>query len=177
MSDKAAFRLVFITTALILILVALLSAHVFPKPEVLPGFVKFQPLFHACVNGTCAILLMISFYFIKKKQVEIHKKINLTVFFLSAIFLLSYVLYHFFKADTTFPKDDPLRPYYLFVLSSHILLAMLVFPMVLLSFYFGLKGQVQRHRKLARWTFPIWLYVCITGVVVYIMIAPHYNFQ
>ena len=176
MTDKTVFRLVSIITLVVVILVGLLSAKILPRPEVQPFFVRYQPLLHACINGTCAILLLFSLYFIRKKKVEIHKKINLTAFFLSAIFLVSYVAYHYLSNETTFPKDKPVRPFYLFVLASHILLAIVVFPMVLLAFYFGLKGAVKQHRKLARWTFPIWLYVCVTGVVVYILISPYYQF-
>ncbi len=176
MSDKAVFRLVAIISLVVVLLVAVLSAKILPKPDTQPYFVRFQPLLHACINGTCAILLMISFYFIRKKNVPMHKRLNLTTFFLSAIFLVSYVVYHYLKGDSSFPKDNPLRPIYLFILASHILLAILVFPMILLSFYWGLKNEVKKHRKLVRFTFPIWLYVCITGVVVYIMISPYYQF-
>ena len=78
--------------------------------------------------------------------------------------------------ETTFPKDNPLRPVYLFILLTHIVLAAIVLPLVLISFYFGLKNEVVKHRKIVRFSYPIWLYVTITGVVVYLMIKPYYPF-
>jgi len=78
--------------------------------------------------------------------------------------------------ETKFPADNPLRPVYLFILISHIILAAFVMPLVLISFYLGLTMQVKRHRKLTRWSFPIWLYVAVTGVVVYLLISPYYRF-
>jgi len=110
------------------------------------------------------------------KNVQRHKKINILTFVLSTIFLLSYVTYHWLSEETKYPLDNPMRPLYLGILISHIILAATVLPMILLSFWYGLSNQVQKHRKLVRFTFPIWLYVTITGVVVYLMISPYYNF-
>ncbi|MEK6616178.1 MAG: DUF420 domain-containing protein, partial [Bacteroidota bacterium] len=105
----------------------------------------------------------------------VHKKINLTAFFLSSIFLVSYILYHYFTEETKFPSDNPLHPLYLVILLSHILLAALVLPFILISFYFGLNMKVPQHKKIVRWSYPIWLYVTITGVLVYLMISPYYS--
>jgi putative membrane protein len=85
-------------------------------------------------------------------------------------------MYHYFANETIFPTDNPLRPIYLTILISHIILAALVLPLVLLSFYHGLLMNIEQHKKLTRWTFPIWLYVTVTGVVVYLMISPYYQF-
>lgn len=176
MSDKAVFRLTLVISAVVLIAVVLLNQKVIPRPVDIPGFVKHLPLLHACINGTCSILLLISLYQIKRKNIQLHKKINLTTFVLSAMFLISYVTYHYFSNETKFPTDNPLRPVYLFILLTHILLAAIVLPMVLLSFYWGLKNDIVKHRKITRWSFPIWLYVTVTGVIVYLMISPYYNF-
>ena len=92
----------------------------------------------------------------------------------SSLFLVSYVWFHYFGIETKFPADNPLRPVYLIILITHIILAAIVLPLVLTTFYFGLNMKVERHRRLARWTFPIWLYVTITGVIVYLMISPYY---
>ncbi len=174
MNDKLVSRIIIGVT--IAIPVAVTTLHFLPKPDHVPEIIKHCPLLNAILNGTCTILLIASFIAIRNKKIAIHKKLNVTAFILSALFLLSYVAYHSFGKETLFPKDNPLRPVYIFILSSHIILAAVVLPMVLLSFYRGLTNQVIKHRKLARWTLPIWLYVTTTGVVVYLMISPYYNF-
>ena len=97
-------------------------------------------------------------------------------FGLSVAFLLSYVLFHAVAPQTRYPADLPLRSLYRAILGSHILLAIVVLPAVLLTFWLALKGRWAGHRRLARWTMPVWLYVTTTGVIVYFMIAPHYPF-
>jgi len=174
MNDKIAARIIIGVTIAVPALVTLL--YFIPKPSTVPDIVKHCPLLNAFLNGTCTVLLTISYIAIRNKRIILHKRLNITAFTLSAIFLLSYVTYHFFGKETLFPKDNPWRPVYLFILSSHIILAAIVLPMVLLSFYRGLTNQVARHRKIARWTLPIWIYVTTTGVVVYLMISPYYNF-
>lgn len=158
----------------VLILVIILG--MLPKADHIPDFVSFLPKLNALINGTCSVLLVTSFYFIRKKRIDIHKKINILTFILSSVFLLSYVTFHSFGIETRFPVDNPIRPLYLSILISHIILAAIVLPLVLLSFYFGLTNKIQSHRKLTRWSFPIWLYVTVTGVVVYLMISPFYTF-
>lgn len=177
MNDRQALRVIYLLAAVVLLLVIVLNRKIIPAPEQAPYFVRYQPLLHAIINGTCAVLLMLSFYCIKNKKIAIHKKLNLTAFALSFVFLVSYVIYHYFVNDTRYPDDNPNKPIYLFVLISHIILAAIVLPMVLLSFYFGLTNKTEKHRRLARWTFPLWLYVAVTGVVVYVMISPYYHFK
>ena len=174
MSDKAVFRCIVFISVLVLSVVLLLNQHIIPKPEQAPAFAKYLPLLHACINATCSVLLLVSLYQIKKKNIALHKKINITTFLLSSIFLISYITYHYFMEETKFPADNPLRPVYLFILLSHIFLAAMVLPLVLLSFYWGLKNDVVKHRKITRWSFPVWLYVTVTGVIVYWMISPYY---
>lgn len=105
-----------------------------------------------------------------------HRKLNLICVGLSVVFLLSYVLFHYFYSDTTYPAEAPYRSLYLFLLATHIILAAIVLPLVLLSLYRGLTNQVALHRKIVRWSYPIWLYVTLTGVIVYMMISPYYVF-
>jgi putative membrane protein len=174
MSDKLAFRIIAAVT--LLVPVAVLILYLLPKSGTVPDIVKHCPLLNACLNGTCTLLLITSYISIRNKKVNLHKRLNITAFILSALFLVSYISYHFFGKETLFPKDNSLRPIYLFILSSHIILSGIVLPMVLLSFYWGLTNNVAKHRKLSRWTLPIWLYVTITGVVVYLMISPYYQF-
>lgn len=175
-NDKLVFRIVLAVSAVILVAVIILNKKILPVPEVTPVFVFKLPLLNALINGTCSILLVVSLMAIKRKNITLHKKINLTAFFLSAIFLVSYVTYHWIiPAETKYPEGS-MRPFYLFILTSHIILAAIVLPMVLMSFYYGLKNDVVKHKRLTRWSFPIWLYVTITGVVVYLMISPFYPF-
>jgi putative membrane protein len=173
-NEKGILKGIYILSGVILVAVIVLG--MLPKAEHVPPFVKYLPTLNAFINGTCSVLLIASFYFIKKKDILTHKKLNIATFILSSIFLLSYVTFHSFGIETRFPADNPLRPYYLFILITHIILAAFVLPLVLFSFYYGLTGKVSTHRKLTRFSFPIWLYVTITGVVVYLMISPYYGF-
>lgn len=175
MSDKAALRFIFGLSVIVLLIVVVLKMNIQQSTEI-PAGLQFLPLMNAIINGTCSVLLVTSFIMIRRKNVKAHKALNITAFVLSVIFLLSYVLFHFFVPDTTFPKDNPSRPFYLFILLTHILLAGLAMPLVLFSFYRGLTRQTEKHKKISRWTFPIWLYVTVTGVIVYIMISPYYSF-
>ncbi len=189
MSDKAVFRFVIAISIFVFAVVVILNQKVLPRPDVMPSFVQYLPPLNATLNATCTILLLASLWFIKRKNIVIHKKINLTAFVLSALFLVSYIVAHYFMPDVKFGDinhdnilDDAEknlatgRSLYLFILISHIILAALVLPMILISFYFGLKNEVVKHRKIVRFSYPIWLYVTITGVVVYLMVKPYYPF-
>lgn len=175
-NDRLYFRIVMALSIVVFFAVIVLNRKWLPRPDVMPDFVTILPGLNAFINGTCSILLLVSLYFIKQKNITAHKNTNIVTFVLSSIFLVSYVLYHYFADETVFPAENPLRPVYLTILISHIVLAALVLPLVLLSFYHGLLMNVERHRKLVRWTFPIWLYVTVTGVIVYLMISPYYPF-
>ena len=176
MSDKVVFRLIMTVSLVVLVAVIILNKKILPVPEVIPGFVYSLPKLNAFINGTCSVLLLLSLYMIKQKNIAAHKKINIFTFILSAVFLLSYITYHWMAKETSFPLDNPLRPVYLTILISHIILAAAVLPLILLSFHKGLQMQVEKHKKLTRWSFPIWLYVTVTGVIVYLMISPYYQF-
>jgi putative membrane protein len=176
-NDKLVFRIVMALSIVVFVAVIVLNKKILPVPEVIPSFVYKLPKLNALINGTCSLLLLLSLYFIKQKNIEIHKKLNIITFCLSAVFLLSYITYHWMAKETTFPADNSLRPVYLTILISHIILAALVLPLILLSFHKGFQNQVEKHRKLVRFAFPIWLYVTITGVVVYLMISPYYLYR
>ncbi|HEX8516471.1 MAG TPA: DUF420 domain-containing protein [Bacteroidia bacterium] len=182
MSDRFVFRLVMAVSVVVFAAVLILNRKILPVPEVIPDFVYRLPKLNAMINGTCSLLLLLSLYFIKQKNIELHRKVNIIAFFLSAIFFLSYITYHWMAHETTYPAENPLRTPYLLILVSHIILAAAVLPLILLSFWYGLKSQetdgekyARKHRRLTRWSFPIWLYVTITGVVVYLMISPFYT--
>ncbi len=167
-------RLIYIVSIAVFLLVVILSQ--LQKQASIPSWVAFLPKLNAILNGSTTILLLFSLYFVKNKNIAMHRKLNIAACVLSTIFLLSYVTFHSFGVETKFPADNPLRPVYLSILISHIILAAIVLPLVLLSLYRGLTNQVDSHKKITRWSYPIWLYVTITGVVVYLMISPYYQF-
>ncbi|MBI3510447.1 MAG: DUF420 domain-containing protein [Bacteroidetes bacterium] len=176
MSEKSIFRIVMTISIVVFAAVVVLNKKILPVPEVIPSFVYRLPLLHAILNGTCFVLLLFSFIAIRKKKIIIHKRINITAFFLSSLFLISYVTYHWLAPETTFPKENSLRTIYLIILSAHIILAGVVLPLILMSFWYGLKNNIVKHKKIVHWTYPIWLYVTFSGVVVYLMISPYYHF-
>ncbi len=189
-NDKTVFKIVLAVSALICVVVVVLNQKLIPVPDTFPAFIYKLPLLNAFINGTCSILLIASLWAIKKRNIRLHKKLNLTAFLLSSLFLISYVTAHYFIPDTKFGDVNhneileqtelaavsEIRPIYLTILLSHIFLAVIVLPMILLSFYYALKDDRVKHKKITRFSYPIWLYVTITGVVVYSMIAPYYNY-
>lgn len=189
-NDKTVFKIVLAVSALICVVVVVLNQKLIPVPDTFPAFIYKLPMLNAFINGSCSILLIASLWAIKKRNIELHKKLNLTAFLLSSLFLISYVTAHYFIPDTKFGDVNHneileqaelaavsgIRPIYLIILLSHIFLAIIVLPMILLSFYYALKDDRVKHKKITRFSYPIWLYVTITGVVVYSMIAPYYNY-
>ena len=131
------------------------------------------PHFNAIINTLTSIFLLFSFYFIKvKKNVNLHKSLNTLSFILGSIFLVSYIIYHSSVESTIYQGN--LGYIYYPTLISHILLSIVVVPFVLFAFYFALSNQITKHKKVVKYTFPIWLYVSVTGVIVYLMISPYY---
>lgn len=189
-NEKAVKLTTYITTVAICAVVMILNQKWIPHPDVFPGFIFKLPMLNAVLNGTCSVLLIFSLLAIRRRNIELHKKLNLTAFVLSALFLISYVTAHYFIPDTKYGDTDHdgimsvtesaavsgIKPVYVIILLTHIFLAILVLPMVLLSFYYGLSDQREKHKKLTRFSYPIWLYVTVTGVVVYLMISPYYNY-
>jgi putative membrane protein len=175
-NEKLTFRIIVALSIVVFIVVVMLNKKVITPPTEIPSIVYKLPALNAIINALCSILLVASFVMIKKKKIAIHKKINLTTFVLSALFLVSYITYHFYMKETSYGGDGLMKSLYYFILITHIVLAAVVLPMVLMSFYYGLYNKVEKHRKLVRFAFPIWLYVTITGVLVYLMISPYYPF-
>ncbi|NQY67114.1 MAG: DUF420 domain-containing protein [Flavobacteriales bacterium] len=172
--DNLIWKVVLVLSVVVFGVVVLL--YNLPQQSEIPTFIFSLPKINALINATCSILLLISVYSIKNRKVAIHKALNLTTFGLSALFLVLYITYHSFGIETKYPADAPFKMVYYFILITHIILAGLVLPLILMSFYFGLKGKIDQHRKITKWSFPIWLYVTVTGVVVYLFISPYYNF-
>lgn len=190
MSNRKAAVWTAVLTGVVMGAVFVLNGHILPYPETVPGYIYKFPALIATTNALCSIVLIASFIAIKNGKIQLHKKLNLTAMGLSALFLLLYITAHAFIPDSKFGDVDHngilsdaelngagmMRKIYFFILGTHILLAAVVFPMVLMTFHYGWSNQVDRHKKLARYSFPIWLYVAITGVVVYFLISPYYNF-
>lgn len=187
-NDKFFLRLIWVVTIVVLMIV--IALKLVPAPESKPGFIYLLPHLIGSINATCALLLVISLIFIKRKNIQAHKVTNVITFVLSALFLVFYILFHLYEKDTRFGDIDhdgilsaaelaavgPVRYIYFFILATHIILAVAVLPLILISFFRGFSMQVERHRKIVRWAYPVWLYVAVTGVVVYLMISPYYNF-
>jgi putative membrane protein len=133
----------------------------------------FLPALNALLNGLCAVTLCAGFYFIKHRNIAAHRASMLLAFAFSAAFLVSYVANHALHGDTIFPGNGPVRATYLSILASHVVLSIVALPMVLTTFFFSLTGRFAIHRRIARVTFPIWLYVSITGVVVFLFLRAY----
>ena len=178
---------------IILVSIAIPAAVAFlilvPGAKIDVGFnTRSLPLFHAILNSSTAILLLASLYFIRHGQVRAHKRANWTAIVLSTIFLVSYVIYHASNPSTRFgdlnhdgllsdaekAQAGTLRYVYYFILSSHIILSAVIIPFVLFTLQRAYQEKFDKHRRLARITWPLWLYVAVTGVVVYVMISPYY---
>lgn len=134
----------------------------------------FLPPIYATINGITAILLIAAVISVKNGNVKRHEFLIKTAMVCSALFLVMYVLYHMTSDSTKYGGTGAIKYVYFFILISHIILSIAVIPLVLTTFVRGINRDVEKHRKIAKYTFPIWLYVAITGVVVYIMINPYY---
>ena len=175
-----------ILTAAILVLVGLMRKIKIPLPEGVS--LSFLPPFHAAVNALAAVVLVIAFIAVMKGRIALHRRMIMAAMGLSVLFLLSYVAYHFTSNEVKFGDAnldgivDPaeraavgsVRTVYLLLLISHIVLAGVSLPFILFTFIAGWTNQFAKHRRLARWVFPIWLYVAITGPVCYWMLRPYY---
>ncbi len=134
----------------------------------------FLPAFHSSMNVLVAISLIFAIIFIKKKDVKNHQRSIYVAMFFSVLFLLSYVTYHFTSEPVKYGGEGAMRTVYFIFLITHIILAGLIFPFILFTFIRGYTGQVEKHRKMAKWVFPIWLYVAISGPICYLMLMPYY---
>ena len=141
----------------------------------IPGYdFSYLPPIYASINGLTAVLLVVSYRSIRQGNRSLHERINKLCIGLSGAFLIMYDLYHMTSAPTPYGGQGALRMVYYIILISHIVLSVAVVPMILLTFSRALAGNFERHRRLAKFTFPVWLYVAVTGVLVYLMISPYY---
>ena len=172
-NDRLARWLIFTSSVVVFGAIVLLSRV---KLEVELGFDKH--LFakaNAIINSTVSVLLVLGLIAVKNRRYLLHKRIMLTAIILSSLFLVSYICHHLFTGETKYGGTGTLRYIYFFILGTHILLAAIILPFVLFTAYRGLTAEYGKHRKISKITWPIWLYVSITGVLVYLMISPYYT--
>ncbi|MBK8625849.1 MAG: DUF420 domain-containing protein [Saprospiraceae bacterium] len=135
---------------------------------------SFIPPISALLNTLVAVCLLLALYFVKRKDIQNHKRSIYSALAFSALFLICYVLYHFTTVETSYCHDGNIKYIYYFLLITHIVLAGISLPFILLTFTKGFTYQVEKHKKMARWVFPIWLYVAITGPICYLMLKSCY---
>ncbi len=169
------YRKIFIATALVIPLVVMLIIYL-PKSHVAetPQWILSLPLINTIINATTAVLLITGVYFVKRGREAIHRKIMVSAVLLGIVFLIFYVIYHSNVPSTKYGGEGFVRNIYFFFLITHILLAFALAPLVLFTVFYAVSQKLEKHRKLVRFTFPVWLYVSVTGVIVYLMISPYY---
>jgi putative membrane protein len=172
-NDKQA-RLLILTVSFVVFAVVASLAKI--KVNIDLGFdVHILAMCNAIINSCVSILLIAGLIAVKKKNYPGHKNIMLTAIALSILFLVCYIAYHLLTGDTTYGGSGVIRYIYLFILITHIVLAAVILPFILFTAYRSLTGEYEKHKKIARYTWPLWLYVSVTGVIVYLMISPYYN--
>jgi putative membrane protein len=168
--EKKLNNIAYVVSAVVLLLVGAMRRY---KIDLGVDF-SFLPPFHASLNAITAVLLLLAFYFIKNKQIAQHRNMIYAAMVTSGLFLLSYVLYHFTTPETRYGGEGVMRSVYFFILITHVILAAAILPFILLTFNRAYTDQFERHKKMARWVFPLWLYVAITGPICYLMLKPYY---
>ncbi len=136
---------------------------------------SFLPPFHSSVNAITAVVLLLALFFIKKGRASMHRKFMTLALILSMVFLLSYVVYHITTPETPFCGEGPVRYVYFFLLITHIVLAAVILPFILFTYIRAYTNQFARHKKMARWVYPLWLYVAVTGPILYLFLMPCYG--
>lgn len=136
--------------------------------------VPFQPTLNAFLNGLSGILILIGYYFIKQNNQKLHKTFFISAIITSSFFLISYLIYHFTNEPTKFAGDGIIKTVYFAILISHTILALVVVVLIIIAVIRAFKEKFEQHKKIAKWAFPIWLYVSVTGVVIYYMLY-HYG--
>ena len=172
-NDKFAYWLIGIISTIVFLIVASLPR--LPHVE----FTAFNPhvfaTVNAVINSLVSVLLVTAYFLVKNKKLEAHRAVMLCTIILSSLFLVSYIAHHLFAGETKFGGTGALKIFYLVILASHIILAAVILPIILFTAYQSLSGDYAKHKKIARYAFPLWLYVAVTGVLVYVFISPYYN--
>lgn len=168
-TGRAIAAILFISAAASLFLFWLIYFH--PALDVTGRELSFLPALNAILNALAATALVVGYRLIRAHRIKAHRAAMITAFAFSTLFLVSYIGNYALHGESHYPGHGLLRVVYLVILVSHVLLSMVALPLVLITFFFSLTGRIPIHRKVARWTFPIWLYVSVTGVIVYAMLA------
>jgi len=173
-TEKKLRSSVWVVTVLVLILVGLMR-----RPELripLPEGVSlsFLPLVHAILNSSVAVFLIAALVAIKKKNIAVHRRMMSLAMLVSIVFLLCYVAYHFTTDPTLYGGEGAIRSVYFFLLITHIAAAAISFPLILFTYLAGWANRREAHRRLAKYTYPLWLYVAVTGPICYLMLRPYY---
>ena len=172
-NDRKARIFIFFVSTVVFVAVVVLGRV---KLNINPGFdVHIFAKINAGINSIVTVLLLVGLWAVKNKKYFLHKRIMISAILLSCLFLISYICHHLLSAETKFGGEGSIRYIYYFILGTHILLATIILPFILFTAYRSMTGDYEKHKKLARITWPVWLYVAITGVVVYLMISPYYN--
>ena len=140
----------------------------------MPDYIAYLPHVNAFLNGASAVLLFTGYTFIRARNVIAHRACQIAALIVSSLFLASYLFYHYHHGTTRFLGVGFVRPLYFTILTSHTILAVVIVPLIFLTFYRALRGDFIRHRRIARVTLPLWLYVSVTGVIVYLMLYHFY---
>jgi len=140
----------------------------------MPDFIPSLPHLNAILNSTSALLLLSGFGFIRRGNVRAHRTCQIAAVVTSSLFLISYLTYHYYHGATRFTGQGMVRPVYFVILLTHTILAVVIVPLILITLYRAARGDFERHRRIARWTLPLWLYVSVTGVIVYLMLYQIY---
>ena len=172
--EKKYSKLIIAVSIIIPLIVALLFSVKLKDFGFQVAPLSFLPPIYATINGFTAIILIVAVVAIKNGNRIIHQRLMTTAIALSVLFLMMYLAYHMTADSTKFGGEGAIRYVYFFLLISHILLSIIIIPLVLITYVRALSQSFDRHRKIAKITFPIWLYVAVTGVIVYLMIAPYY---
>lgn len=169
--EKRLNRVAYIVSVLVLLLVGLMRRV---KVDIGGVDFSFLPPIHASLNALTAVILLVAYYQIRNKNILAHRNSIYAAMVCSGLFLLSYVLYHFTTPETRFGGEGTIRYVYFFFLITHVVLAAVILPFIFLTFNRAYTEQYARHRKMARWVFPLWLYVAITGPICYLLLKPYY---
>jgi len=171
-NDRTAKLLIGVVSFVVFSAVVILSRV---KVPVTLGFdIHLFAVFNAVINSAVSVLLPVGLIAVKQRRYLLHKRIMVLAIVLSAIFLVSYICHHLFAGDTKFGGEGSIRYIYFFILITHIFLAAIILPFILFTAYRALTGEWSKHTRIARITWPVWLYVSVTGVLVYLMISPYY---
>ena len=171
LDDKKYNKLIVVLSIVVPIVVAALFGIKIPNVEPL----SFLPPIYATINGLTAVLLVFAFLAIKKKNSALHKNLMTTAICCSVAFLVLYVAYHMTSDSTNFGGEGFVKYFYYFILLTHIIMSIVVIPFVLITYVRAITKNFEKHKKIAKITFPLWLYVAVSGVIVYIMISPYYS--